>query len=318
MEKVNPGREVAAGVRNYSKSLCFVMKLGRELQRNISVFSSTSGKISSHILAKLLDLSYNGLSGSFPSWISEPNLQLTIRQQFCAFGVKLSSTKFPLQSRISNMDNETLGPATYFMTSTRRWAISDAGLHSDHQNKSFTSFTSSQFTNTLDLEIFETIQISSRSLRYYILGLENGNYTVTLQFAESEILNPPTWHSLGRRVFNVYVHGILELKYFDIRRAGGRSLTAVQRQFKAQVSENHLEIHLFWAGKGTCRVPIEGTYGPSISAIRATPVFLGVDTRPYSFRYSELQAAASDFYSSNKLGEGGFGPVYKENAGDRI
>ena len=33
------------------------------------------------------------------------------------------------------------------------------------------------------------------------------------------------------------------------------------------MSENYLEIHLFWAGKGTCCNPVQGYYGPSISAI---------------------------------------------------
>lgn len=39
--------------------------------------------------------------------------------------------------------------------------------------------------------------------------------------------------------------------------------------------------------------------------------FLGIDARPYTFSYSELRAATADFNPSNKLGEGGFGPVYK-------
>ncbi|KAM3302729.1 putative LRR receptor-like serine/threonine-protein kinase isoform X1 [Capsicum chacoense] len=349
-----------------------------------------------------IDLSYNELSGSFPSWINGPNLQLNLvgnnftREQieqsdssslpsgldclqrnfpcnrgsprYSSFAIKCGGP--PIRSSDQTLyerDSEALGPATYFMTSTGRWAVSNAGLHSDRPNQSFTSVTSSQFTNTLDSELFQTARISAGSLRYYGLGLENGNYTVILQFAESEILNPPTWRSVGRRVFDVYVQGALQLKDFDIKReAGGRSLTAVQRQFKARVSENYLEIHLFWAGKGTCCVPIQGTYGPSISAISATPdfvptvsnqppstkknrtglivgivvgvgvislvslfavyyliqkrkqqkaledeEFLGIDTRPYTFSYSELRAATGDFSSSNKLGEGGFGPVYK-------
>ncbi|XP_047249367.1 probable LRR receptor-like serine/threonine-protein kinase At1g56140 isoform X2 [Capsicum annuum] len=288
--------------------------------------------------------------------------------RYSSFAIKCGGP--PIRSSDQTLyerDSEALGPATYFMTSTRRWAVSNAGLHSDRPNQSFTSVTSSQFTNTLDSELFQTARISAGSLRYYGLGLQNGNYTVILQFAESEILNPPTWRSVGRRVFDVYVQGTLQLKDFDIKReAGGRSLTAVQRQFKARVSENYLEIHLFWAGKGTCCVPIQGTYGPSISAISATPdfvptvsnqppstkknrtglivgivvgvgvislvslfavyyliqkrkqqkaledeEFLGIDTRPYTFSYSELRAATGDFSSSNKLGEGGFGPVYK-------
>ncbi|RVW66373.1 putative LRR receptor-like serine/threonine-protein kinase [Vitis vinifera] len=51
------------------------------------------------------------------------------------------------------------------------------------------------------------------------------------------------------------------------------SFRAVKKEFKAQVSKNYIEIHLFWAGKGTCCVPAQGTYGPSISAISATPDF---------------------------------------------
>jgi hypothetical protein len=44
----------------------------------------------------------------------------------------------------------------------------------------------------------------------------------------------------------------------------------IQKVFPAQVSENYLEVHLFWAGKGTCCIPSQGNYGPSISAISAT------------------------------------------------
>ena len=39
-------------------------------------------------------------------------------------------------------------------------------------------------------------------------------------------------------------------------------------------------------------------------------VLLGMDARPYTFSYAELRNATEDF-SPNKLGEGGFGPVYK-------
>lgn len=32
-----------------------------------------------------------------------------------------------------------------------------------------------------------------------------------------------------------------------------------------------LEIHLYWAGKGTTAIPYRGVYGPLISAITVTP-----------------------------------------------
>jgi hypothetical protein len=68
------------------------------------------------------------------------------------------------------------------------------------------------------------------------------------------------------------VQGDLKEKNFDIRKtAGGKSYTAVYKKYNATVSRNFLEIHLFWAGKGTCCVPSQGYYGPMISALSVTP-----------------------------------------------
>ncbi|XP_073220878.1 probable LRR receptor-like serine/threonine-protein kinase At1g56130 isoform X2 [Cicer arietinum] len=215
------------------------------------------------------------------------------------------------------MENETLGPATYFVTDTNRWAVSNVGIFTGSNNPLFKSFVSNQFTGTLNPELFQTARLSASSLRYYGLGLENGFYNITLQFAETAILDSTTWKSLGRRVFDIYIQGTLVLKDFDIQReAGGISYKAVQKHFRFQVKENYLEIHLFWAGKGTCCIPGQGTYGPLIQAISASPELLGIDTMPNTFSYNELKNATSDFNRDNKLGEGGFGPVYKGTLND--
>lgn len=91
------------------------------------------------------------------------------------------------------------------MIDTNRWAVSNVGLPSDNNNPTYTTSTMSQFTSTLDSELFQTARSSAGSLRYYGLGMENGNYTVTLQFAESVIVGTRTWMSVGRRVFDIYV-----------------------------------------------------------------------------------------------------------------
>ncbi|XP_052177926.1 probable LRR receptor-like serine/threonine-protein kinase At1g56140 isoform X2 [Diospyros lotus] len=353
-----------------------------------------------------IDLSYNELSGSFPSWVNETGLQLnlvannfTIESSnnsalplglsclqrnfpcnrdspiYSSFAIKCGGPQITSSDKITyERENETLGPATYYLTSTNRWAVSNVGRFGESNNPQYTSFASSQFTDTLDSELFQTARISPGSLRYYGLGLENGNYTVILKFAEITIANPTnTWKGLGRRVFDIYIQGNLVSKAFDIQKeANGSSYRAVQKNFlNINVSENYLEIHLFWAGKGTCCVPAQGTYGPSISAISATPEFnptvsnkpptsnktntglivgvavpvgviiflsvfvlfcfirrrkrphmnddeefLGMDARPYTFSYAELRAATEDFHTENKLGEGGFGPVYKGTLND--
>ncbi|XP_060670412.1 probable LRR receptor-like serine/threonine-protein kinase At1g56130 isoform X1 [Ziziphus jujuba] len=42
----------------------------------------------------------------------------------------------------------------------------------------------------------------------------------------------------------------------------------------------------------------------------------GIDVKPFTFSYEELKTATDDFNSVNKLGEGGFGPVYKGKLDD--
>ncbi|KAK1410870.1 hypothetical protein QVD17_37411 [Tagetes erecta] len=344
-----------------------------------------------------IDVSYNELSGTLPSWINETNLQLNLvvnnftlessGSSSLPSGLNCLQRNFPCNRgspRYSNFginsggppitssddimherDNETLGAATYYVTSERRWGVSNVG---QRDNPRYTVSSSRQFTNTLDSELFQTARLSAGSLRYYGLGLENGNYTVTLQFAELEIEDGPTWRSTGRRLFDIYMQGNRVFQDFDIQREAGASFRPVSRQETVQVSDNYLEIHLLWTGKGTCCVPTQGTFGPLISAITATPnftptvnnnppstnkknstglivgivvpvvvvslllllalyiyrqrkkkqdtpdnyeEFLGIDAKPYTFSYGDLRNATGDFSPENKLGEGGFGPVYK-------
>ncbi|XVF19056.1 hypothetical protein REPUB_Repub11eG0077500 [Reevesia pubescens] len=261
-------------------------------------------------------------------------------------------------------DENALGPASYIVTDSKRWAVSNVGSFMDANDPQYISSTSEEIKNTSDKKLMQTARLSGGSLRFYGLGLENGNYNVELFFTEAAFPDPPSWASIGRRVFDIYIQGDLRVKDFDIRKeANGALFQAVRKQFMAKVLENYLEIHLFWAGKGTCCMPSRGTYGPSISAISATPdfipaikkhpnhkktiilttVILGVtttclsvlaviyilrkrrnmatiikhkelidmDATPQSFTYAELKTATEDFSQSNKLGQGGFGPVYK-------
>ncbi|KAK3428403.1 hypothetical protein EUGRSUZ_F04443 [Eucalyptus grandis] len=369
--------------------------------------------------------------GSFPSWVSN-ELQLNLvgnnftldnsntsllpsglnclqRNFPCTtgngiyynFSVKCGGPQITSSSNIVyERDNISLGPATYYVTNSERWAVSNVGYFIGSNNAAYSASSLSQFTNTLDSELFQTARVSASSLRYYGLGLENGNYNVTLQFAEIQIQNTE-WKRLGRRLFDIYIQvgpcftrllvllrkvmvncqchlclfqGNLVVKDFDIRKeADGASFTAVPKMYQARVTANYLEIHFFWAGKGTCCVPNQATYGPLISAISAVPdfiptvsnksptptrkkdhtglivgvatgvgvvglvavllvfyvvqrrrmarmiedqEFLGMDARPYTFSYAELKAATDDFNPNNKLGEGGFGPVFKGTLND--
>ncbi|KAG5546875.1 hypothetical protein RHGRI_018890 [Rhododendron griersonianum] len=162
-----------------------------------------------------IDVSYNELSGSFPSWI-EQGLQLNLVANnftiestnnsvlpsglnclqrnfpcnrsspiYSSFAIKCGGPQIIASNQIVyESDDETLGAASYNVTSTNRWAVSNVGRFINSNNPQYQSFSSQQFPNTLDSELFQTARNSPGSLRYYGLGLQNGNYNVTLQFAE--------------------------------------------------------------------------------------------------------------------------------------
>ncbi|KAK2983761.1 hypothetical protein RJ640_001636 [Escallonia rubra] len=60
-----------------------------------------------------------------------------------------------------------------------------------------------------DYELYTTARLSPLSLTYYARCLANGDYTVTLHFAEIIFRDNRSYQSLGRRVFDVYIQGIL-------------------------------------------------------------------------------------------------------------
>uniref|UniRef100_A0A0D3GXB4 non-specific serine/threonine protein kinase n=1 Tax=Oryza barthii TaxID=65489 RepID=A0A0D3GXB4_9ORYZ len=253
-----------------------------------------------------IDLSYNMLFGELPSWLSEENLHVNLvwnnfmiessnrsvlpsglnclqRNTPCfpaspdnsSFAVDSGGKRLIRGSDKSNYepDDADLQGASYYVTDTKRWGVSNSGRYDVQSiNESFTVYTSQQFANTLDSDLFQTARMSPSSLRYYGIGLKNGVYNVDLQFAEIFFPDNQTWKSVGRRIFNIYIQGELREKDFDIKKqTNGKSYTAVRRQYIVNVTENFMEIHLFWAGKGTCCIPKQGHYGPSISALSVVP-----------------------------------------------
>ncbi|XP_024160928.1 probable LRR receptor-like serine/threonine-protein kinase At1g56140 isoform X2 [Rosa chinensis] len=360
--------------------------------------NSLSGSLPNQTTSILqnVDLSYNYLSGSLPPWVtSTAQLNLVVNNfifdssNTTLPGLNCLQRNFPcnrIAPRYANFsikcggqelrgsdgilyeaENSTLGPATFNVTSTEKWAVSNAGMFADR------NITDYVVNTDVTPELFQTSRLSPGSLRYFGLGLENGPYTVTLQFAETVFLDRAlqTWGSLGRRLFDIYIQGDLKWKDFDISKEAGGVFRAVARNFNVNVSENYLDIHLFWAGKGTCCIPEQGHYGPLISAVKLVPEFtptvsgippttpgkksktglivgiavslgvvglllifsvlylrrkkaekyddedlLALENRPNTFSYSQLKEATEDFNPSNKLGEGGYGPVYKGTLSD--
>ncbi|KAL8205436.1 hypothetical protein R6Q57_008987 [Mikania cordata] len=241
---------------------------------------------------------------------------------------------------------------SYFYYVPEIWAYSTNGVFMGNDDAPFRS------PNETSGDIYKTARFSPTSLRYYGLCLRPGSYKVRLHFAEISYTDNMTFSSLGRRYFDISIQGVLQEKNFNIaEHANGVDNGTFIDFNNVTINGTTLEIHLYWAGKGTTAIPDRGVYGPLLSAIAITPNYkvstgsrlsggaiagiaigscafivlilallwkkgyLGGDKEDKELRALELQtgyfslrqikAATHNFDPVNKIGEGGFGPVYK-------
>ncbi|GJX37029.1 probable LRR receptor-like serine/threonine-protein kinase isoform X1 [Tanacetum coccineum] len=249
------------------------------------------------------------------------------------------------------------GGNTKFYHDPNSWGFSSTGSQLDVNKTEYISTNVSILTMN-NSKLYTQARLSPFSLTYYGRCLANGNYTVTLHFAEIVFRDNQSYKSLGRRAFDVYIQGENVFKDFDIRQKAGGVDKAVEIPItKVRVINKTLEIRLQYAGNGTTAVPVRGVFGPLISAISIESEFKppthhkrifivlgsvaaalcliliiagiawqrgyigdrisreeelrGLDLQTGVFTYRQLKAATDNFSESNKLGEGGFGSVYK-------
>eukprot|EP00249_Psilotum_nudum_P020361 c27668_g1_i1 orf=653-3664(-) len=343
-----------------------------------------------------LDLSFNQFEGTIPNWLeksgnsrvnlignsfngsssnSSSKMDLTLldcdnQTEACvqlskdsSFAINVGGPAYNGSSIYYDMENETLGSASTFSNPSKAWLVSNIG-----QSNILTSAASIQGTG--DLIVYQTARQSLSSLRYFGVGVDNGNYTVELQFAEVGFADG----NLARRIFDVYIQGNIVLKDFNIQKAANGSYKSIIKSFQTKVSRNMLDIHFFWSGKGTCCIPnYLASFGPLLSGIQVysglqnlhenrsptssnesgrisgkvvaaivaivvssaivgvaivifvwrkkrkhgndlseiNPGFINFQGGPILFSYNDLKSATSNFHPDNKLGQGGFGAVYK-------
>ncbi|KOM42577.1 hypothetical protein LR48_Vigan05g018100 [Vigna angularis] len=238
------------------------------------------------------------------------------------------------------------------------WAFSNTGHFLGGDNKEAYIQQSQNTLSMTDSALYRTARVSPISLTYYGMCLKNGEYTVSLHFAEIMFTDDNTYSSLGRRIFDVYIQEKLELKDFNIANEAGGVGKNITKRISTTVSNGTLKIRFYWAGKGTTAIPYRSVYGPLISAISATRVTdsggmaVGVaiaiavsaiifvilvvlawrlhirkknslakelkhlNLQVGLFTMRQIKVATNNFDIANKIGEGGFGPVYKGTLSD--
>ncbi|KAL0759754.1 hypothetical protein Bca101_075904 [Brassica carinata] len=244
----------------------------------------------------------------------------------------------------------------------KNWGFSNTGdFMDDGQPEDAYSISSESTVSAKYPELYQTARRSPLSLAYFAFCFENGSYNVKLHFAEIQFSDEEPYARLAKRFFNIYVQGKLIWEDFNIREEANGTHKEVIKEMNTTVTDNTLEIRLYWAGKGTTIIPKRGNYGSLISAIsvchssesecgvevmtppvtkehksRIYPLILVITAlilslaflifgafywkkcvrnadsgKRGSFSLKQLKVATENFDPLNKIGEGGFGSVYK-------
>ncbi|AAG10621.1 Putative receptor-like serine/threonine kinase [Arabidopsis thaliana] len=199
----------------------------------------------------------------------------------------------------------------------KNWGYSNTGDFMDDAITEDTYTVSSESAVSAKYpDLYQNARRSPLSLAYYAFCFENGSYNVKLHFAEIQFSDVEPYTKLAKRVFNIYIQGKLIWEDFSIREEANGTHKEVIREVNTTVTDNTLEIRLYWAGKGTMIIPQRGYYGSLISAVSVCPSSEsecgGMKKKiSSSFSLRQLKVATNDFDPLNKIGEGGFGSVYK-------
>ncbi|KAI5076645.1 hypothetical protein GOP47_0008710 [Adiantum capillus-veneris] len=213
-------------------------------------------------------------AATFNCLTSVPRCTQTSSGIYGGFAINCGGPNIEINQTIFSSNSQSIGGASYFQSDDGRWGVSNIGFQSDEDGAFPTIVsTSNIIQNTHDQELYQTALGAPSSLAYYGLTMLNGVYKVELHFAEISITSDGTWKSLGQRLFDIFIQGDRKEKDFDIRAAANGSFSAVVKSYHINVTQNVLEIHLLWSGKGTCCVPDTWTYGPLISAVRVIAEF---------------------------------------------
>ncbi|KAI3927582.1 hypothetical protein MKX01_026515 [Papaver californicum] len=278
--------------------------------------------------------SYSSEEDQAIAWCLKKDLPCFTKSKYHSFFINCGGSEMAIGDEKYEADLSPMGSSSFF-TYNDKWACSTT---TDYVGASTpkANYLAQASPNMTVRDLYMTARISPLSLKFYGICLRPGNYNVKLHFAE--IMFP-----IDKRAGGIGTHILdVSIQDFNIEEEAKGVGKSIIKEYDVDISSSTLDNYLYWAGKGTSFIPSDITYGPLISAIAVTANFdadmshisLGVIAGILAASFilivlilaslwkkgylgkrdledKEVKAASRNFDSANKIGEGGFGPVYR-------
>ncbi|KAG4386139.1 hypothetical protein GLYMA_12G231800v4 [Glycine max] len=296
----------------------WILSIKKHIDLSLNNFTKTSANI-----CQMLDVNLaSSLSRTANTSISclKIGQPCSGKPQFHSLFINCGGPETKFEGNEYEADLSPFGISNYVPGNSGKWAYSSTGVYLGNDKADYIA------TNQFSLDIngpdyYHTARIAPLYLNYYGLCMLNGNYKVKLHFAEIAFSDDHSYSNLGKRVFDVSIQGFKYLKDFNIaKEAGGVGVYGPLISAITVTPNFKVYAHGFSTGTivgivaGACVIVILMLFalwkmGFLCQKDQTDQELLGLKTGYFSLR--QIKAATNNFDPANKIGEGGFGPVFK-------
>ncbi|KMZ73977.1 putative Kinase [Zostera marina] len=268
-----------------------------------------------------------------PSCLSK-NLTCTEKAMSYELYINCGGQNVTVDGKVYQSDKAAISNTTSFY-SYGKWAISSTGYFVGDSNAQYIAeINESLLLNTINSQLYKSARLNPLSLRYYALCMQSGNYTVNLHFAEI-MFSEFGFSSNGRRIFDVSIQGKKVLENFDITKKAGGVRRGVVLSFTTLISAISITPNFTPkkedSGGGLLNAAVPAILVSTCIFFIIIFVVLFISQKKKHVKSEELKSfesmtdyfslqqiktATKNFAPENKIGEGGFGSVYKGTLND--
>ncbi|KAI3981030.1 hypothetical protein MKX01_036576 [Papaver californicum] len=274
------------------------------------------------------------------AWCLKKDLPCSTDSKHYSFFINCGGSEMFIRDEKYEADVSPMGPSLFYSYNDK-WACSTTGDFVAPLPKGKPNYLTQASPNMTVTDLYMTARISPLSLKYYGIYLHPGKYKVKLHFAEIMFPIDKTAVGIGTRIFDASIQGKRYLKNFNIEEEAKGVGKSIIKEYDVDVTGTNFIPSDFAYEPLISAIAVTPNFDPNTGHIsvgvlacivaascvlillilailwkkgcigKKDPEDTGLRelSQRGCFTLREIIAATRNF--ADKIGEGGFGPVYK-------